>query len=247
MSLKKSEFEESDIEKFKVNDDIQIIPAKCFNRCYNLKNFDFTNIQTIGKDAFRESGIEDFKSNNIVNINVRAFYSCYNLVDVYINTNSLISLGNYAFALSNVENVTILNVCTLPYKCFYNCKYLKYLRCPKVNQIYDSAIKGCESLEYIKFNFRLSYSKKFLKGCKSLKIMDSPISNICKLYNNDLYPELKNIILKKNQKPIVDTNIEYNFIEYYGVDELKFNSCKVLYSPNTYCDYSNVRILITNR
>lgn len=64
----------------------EYIPSSCFTECFELKHFDFTNVQRIGAGAFYKSGLQElYLPQNVKEIGARAFAGCINLKQVHWN------------------------------------------------------------------------------------------------------------------------------------------------------------------
>lgn len=78
-------------------DHFEKIGEKAFCECKNLQSFDMNNVQTIGKNAFAESGIKKAYLPNVVYVSEGAFTSCENLKSIYVGEKCQ-KIDAYAFS-----------------------------------------------------------------------------------------------------------------------------------------------------
>lgn len=132
-----------------------LIQEGAFGECTSLKNFDFSNVSSIGKLAFYNcSSLESIdipKTQFITGISESAFYSCSSLKSIVLPEN-ITAVGNNAFY--GCDGVTSLRipgtVQSIGENAFSSCKNLKELVIDEgVSNIGKNAFAACESLETV--------------------------------------------------------------------------------------------------
>ncbi len=165
------------LETVTIADDSQIttIPSQAFEGCENLtevnlpdtvttignsafsgtslESFDFTNIETVGKNAFYSTNLTQVEiPAGVTTIGNSAFSGCENLTTFTIAEDSTASIGEYVLVNTKVEEITIPENVTLVAGAFrqvYNLKHVVFEG--EVTVIKDFTFADCKEIETITF------------------------------------------------------------------------------------------------
>ena len=169
---------------FNIDNRSKKICANAFlSNIYNneLKSIGLSNIEYIGKDAFRRCNfLQDITiPGSITYIGDGAFSCCGSLQSITI-PNSVTSIGDWAFSsCRSLQSVTIPNsVKSIGRGAFYLCKSLQSVTIPNsVTKIGDRAFSGCESLQSVTIpNSVKSIGGVAFRYCYSLQSVTIPNS-----------------------------------------------------------------------
>ena len=157
------------------------IPTYGFYGCWNLKQFDFSGIERIGKHAFEESGLQEVNlPENINVVLVGAFEKCGELQSVtWSHKCELIPANCFADCLK-LTKFNFANAKRIGQSAFRNSG-LQEVRLPKnIKNIYEAAFYECRKLEFVEWNCQWdAIPDTCFAKCSSLKKFD--LSNVRKI------------------------------------------------------------------
>lgn len=189
--------------------DTKIIPDNYFMGFTCLKDFDFTNYQKIGKNAFSNTGLEEVSiSSNIDEIGEGAFSNCNNLRNATINANiskvpsyifsdcaylltakfsmNVVEVGEGAFlnckrlnTFKNWEYIIKIN-----YNAFSNCEMLTGISLDNVTIISSNAFSGCKLPETITLSMNSNYKSNAFNNTRGVK--NVIVSGVLDINSNSL-------------------------------------------------------------
>lgn len=137
------------------------------------------NIQYIGQNAFKESGLEKIVlPKQMEGIASQAFWGCNNLKTVVL-PQKIDWLGNYIFSYcSKLEKINFPEYTCVPASMFLNCVSLTSVNIPQtVTSIEASAFSDCKSLAQITISEGIHKIDSYaFSGCLSLKTIVIPKS-----------------------------------------------------------------------
>lgn len=142
------------------------IGLNSFKNCTNLESVTGGRITHINFNAFANSTISTFSFETVKSISDKAFYGCTNLKDVNLpnvekigvsafenvqsietlNSEKLISIGNYAFRGTCVSSVNLPNLDTLGTGAFEKCSNLTSVSMPNLENVLANTFKNCTNL-----------------------------------------------------------------------------------------------------
>ena len=125
------------LEGINIPDGVTAINGNTFDSCVRLKTVTFgANVQSIGKEAFNNTGIECIViPDAVTSIGEKAFSNCSNLEDVTVG-DGVTTIGTYAFGYCNsLETVTIgASVTSIGSGAFADCVNLAtVINCSSLN------------------------------------------------------------------------------------------------------------------
>lgn len=137
------------------------------------------NIQNIGQNAFKESGLEKIVlPKQMEGIASQAFWGCNNLKTVVL-PQKIDWLGNYIFSYcSKLKKINFPEYTCVPASMFLNCVSLTSVNIPQtVTSIEASAFSDCKSLTQITISEGIHKIDSYaFSGCLSLKTIVIPKS-----------------------------------------------------------------------
>ena len=157
------------------------IPANCFYECINLKVFDFSNIKSIGKDAFNQSGLQRIDLPATVEfIFERAFHECRNLQSVEWNC-KCDSIPDYCFSeCSNLTSFNFADIKKIGSYAFW-ASGLQEVRLPKkIECISERAFYACSELQFVEWNCKCNEISDYC-FCKCTKLKQFEFLGIQKI------------------------------------------------------------------
>ena len=129
------------------------IPAYCFYGCTNLKNFDFSDIEKIGRCAFEKSGLQEVcLPKNIEILEGGTFSRCNGLRSVTWNcTCDVIPADCFAFC-SNLTNFDFSSIKRVEENAFCRSGLQEAFLPKNIECISDEAFSGCSELHSVTWN-----------------------------------------------------------------------------------------------
>lgn len=154
------------------------IGFSAFDGCTSLTSIELgEGLQTIGSDAFRDSGLTSITiPDSVTSVGSNAFENCKKLVTADLG--NITELPGSLFSnCSSLANVTLGDkLLAVRGDAFLNCTSLKSITIPdSVTSIGYSAFSGCTSLENVTLSRRISSIADYtFQNCTSLKTITIP-------------------------------------------------------------------------
>ena len=145
------------------------IPAFCFYKCTNLKNFDFSGIEKIGIYAFGKSGLQEvFLPENIKNIEGGTFKECSGLRFVAWNCACDV-IPAYCFSeCPKLTNFDFAGIKKIEQDAFWESGLIS-VTLRKGTAVGQSCFAFCESLAKVEWLSARSIKGDIFKDCKNIK------------------------------------------------------------------------------
>lgn len=167
---------------------ISSLPKHFFKGCSSLVEFDFSNIEQIGNNAFARAGIkhvnakklatmgtymfeyseiESFIAPNITFIPDGTFDSCSSLIRV--ETENITSVGTYAFtSCSSLKDIDLSNTTSIGAHAFNGCLALGNVNLKKVENLATNAFINCSSMTLVELENIKSIDSTAFAYCQNL-------------------------------------------------------------------------------
>lgn len=157
------------LEKVIWNCFCEYVPSSCFTECFELKHFDFTNVQRIGAGAFYKSGLQElYLPKNVKGIGVRAFAECINLKQVHWNCECKEIPTQCFGGDSSLHYFDFVNVKKLQTQSFERSG-LKEVSLNKGIEVGKFCFALCDSLEKVEWLSGRAIKGSIFEGCKNIK------------------------------------------------------------------------------
>lgn len=186
----------------------------------NVINIDLGNVQVISNHAFRESGVQSVRGENVTLLGESCFRDCSNLVDVYLpNANGNSQVGSLFYGCRTLESISLPSLTTCAASAFYNCSNLKNVHLPNLTTIGNATFQNCSELEEISLPSLASLSQNTFINCNKLKKVD--FTNLIGITTTFNYNNVEVIILRRSiLTTLYSTNYINNTCTVYVPDEL---------------------------
>ena len=182
-----------DMEKVDWHSKCKSIPAHCFFGCSELSKFDFSGVNTIGKEAFRDSGLLKVNlPNNIQKVGEGAFRKCNFLKEINwdaqtpsipsrcfifctslstFNFENIESIGEYAFTSSGLREVRLTQRTNkIEGNAFGDCQRLLRVEWLSDYSIVDKAFKNCRNLKEVNISDKVkNIATDAFEGCTNVE------------------------------------------------------------------------------
>lgn len=244
------------IEKVILNENISIINDLVFAQCKSLVDINFDNIITIGKEAFKKTGLIDVLLPKVTYISNMAFLECEKLK--MINAPVVEGINIRAFegciSLEKYNFSTKLNYYSK--ELFKGCTKIKKITIPSnISFIYSGVFFGCKGLESVVIEeglFSIEIFSVFV-NCENLSTINIPnslkkidfrifsgcssLTNITVLDSHTTFKTIDGNLYSKNGKTFLYfTKKDIEFFEIpNGVETV---------APNSFCSAINLEELV---
>ena len=182
-----------DMEKVDWCSKCKSIPAHCFFGCSELSKFDFSGVNTIGKEAFRDSGLLKVNlPHNIQKVGEGAFRKCNFLKEINwdaqtpnipshcfifcaslstFNFENIESIGEYAFTSSGLREVRLTQRSNkIEENAFGDCQRLLRVEWLSDYSIVDKAFKNCRNLKEVNISDKVkNIATDAFEGCTNVE------------------------------------------------------------------------------
>ncbi len=165
-----------DVRRARIHRSVKIIPARAFQRRYQLIHVEFHDeIEVIGDKAFHWcSKLRVIKLMGVKIIGAEAFESCCALTDVEFGSKLETIEGCAFFGCNSLNKITMSSVRTVGSGAFVYCKRLSDVECGEgLETLEESAFEDCHELKRIvlplKDNVITSY---VFRNCPKLTTVD---------------------------------------------------------------------------
>lgn len=158
-----------------------VIPADCFYECTNLKQFDFSGIEKIGKHAFEGSGLQEVNlPENINVVLVGAFERCGELQSATWSHKCELIPSNCFEGCLKLTKFNFANAKRIGQSAFRNSGLQEVRLAKNIKNVYDSAFYECRKLQFVEWNCQRDViPDTCFARCSSLKEFD--LSNVRKI------------------------------------------------------------------
>ena len=158
-----------------------VIPADCFYECTNLKQFDFSGIEKIGKHAFEGSGLQEVNlPENINAVLVGAFERCGELQSATWSHKCELIPSNCFEGCLKLTKFNFANAKRIGQSAFRNSGLQEVRLAKNIKNVYDSAFYECRKLQFVEWNCQRDViPDTCFARCSSLKEFD--LSNVRKI------------------------------------------------------------------
>lgn len=201
---------------------------RAFMRCYNLQNFDFSNVLKMGESSFAFTGLKVCKANRCLEIEQYCFHrskleifegnrlkklnrgvfesSCL----MEFKGDNLVEICEDAFYRADLTEFTSNSVKYVHVSAFHQLNKLEYISLSKVKKITNTFIKECPNLRSVRLEGCQSISSYVYRDCEKLESFYLPSLKVFGIYT--LLKANENITLYLNKDIIVDD--EYRFFNF---------------------------------